>query len=409
MATGYEQGYGRQGRPEFGEAAARRPVRDWDTGRHRLPAVLRAPLEGRTWRAICYVFLSLPISIFTFVCAVTFLALGAALLITFLGLPVLAMGLAFHRGFGALERQRARGLLGLNVTPPTPVRSRERSLTARMTALLKDSAAWRHVLYSLLHLPWAVFAFGICAVFVSYGWAMLTYPLWQWVFPLYVGTGGVQLYGDGSHSVYLDSAFEIALTSLLGLVITLVTPWIVRALTTVDRMMVLGLLGGSRAETPGPAHHVGPRLYGGIPEARSRPAPAPVDRPAALAHHGLHAALTSLAADCAVPVQVDVDLPARPAPVIEDLAYTTACELLANVSRHARASAATVDVWRSEDRLMLQVTDDGVGGAQPTAGSGLAVLTEQLAAVDGLLMLDSPKAGPTRATVELPWRDRAAA
>jgi signal transduction histidine kinase len=63
-----------------------------------------------------------------------------------------------------------------------------------------------------------------------------------------------------------------------------------------------------------------------------------------------------------------------------------------------------VDVWRAEDRLMLQVEDDGVGGADVAAGSGLAGLAERLDAVDGLLVVDSPVGGPTRVTAELPWR-----
>ncbi|MGW2849748.1 sensor histidine kinase, partial [Streptomyces sp. NPDC001274] len=68
------------------------------------------------------------------------------------------------------------------------------------------------------------------------------------------------------------------------------------------------------------------------------------------------------------------------------------------------ARSATVEVWRTGDRLMLQVTDDGRGGADPSAGSGLAGLAERLDAVDGVLAVDSPQGGPTRITAELPWR-----
>jgi signal transduction histidine kinase len=105
-----------------------------------------------------------------------------------------------------------------------------------------------------------------------------------------------------------------------------------------------------------------------------------------------------------VPVQVDVDLPCRPAAAIEGIAYFTVSELLQNVSKHAQAGRATVDVWRVDDRLMLVVTDDGRGGADTTAGSGLAGLAERLDSVDGLLVVDSPAGGPTSVTAELPWR-----
>jgi signal transduction histidine kinase len=91
-------------------------------------------------------------------------------------------------------------------------------------------------------------------------------------------------------------------------------------------------------------------------------------------------------------------------PAIEGIAYFTVSELLQNISKHARATWAAVDVWRVEDRLMLQVVDNGVGGAEVPGGSGLAGLAERLDAVDGILVVDSPVGGPTRVTAELPWR-----
>lgn len=126
--------------------------------------------------------------------------------------------------------------------------------------------------------------------------------------------------------------------------------------------------------------------------------------PAVLTDRGLDAALSAVASRCTVPVQVEVDLPARPAPAIEGIAYFTVSELLQNISKHSRATLAAVDVWRVENRLMLQVVDNGVGGADVSSGSGLAGLAERLDAVDGILVVDSPVGGPTRVTAELPWR-----
>jgi signal transduction histidine kinase len=105
-----------------------------------------------------------------------------------------------------------------------------------------------------------------------------------------------------------------------------------------------------------------------------------------------------------VPVTVGVDLPERPAAAVEGIAYFTVSELLQNVSKHARARHATVDVWRTGDRLLIQVTDDGRGGADPAGGTGLAGLAERLDAVDGVLAVHSPEGGPTTVTAELPWR-----
>ncbi|MGW0370286.1 sensor domain-containing protein, partial [Streptomyces coeruleorubidus] len=102
MATEYGQGYGLDGSPGFPGSTERR---------HRMPAALRAPVEGRTWRELGYVLLSLPISILLFTYAVTMVSLGAGLLVTFLGIPVLAAALAGCRGLGALERLRAASAL----------------------------------------------------------------------------------------------------------------------------------------------------------------------------------------------------------------------------------------------------------------------------------------------------------
>ncbi|MFB7900642.1 sensor histidine kinase, partial [Streptomyces xiamenensis] len=73
--------------------------------------------------------------------------------------------------------------------------------------------------------------------------------LWFWVFPTYTDQPGLQLFQNDDYSFFLDSPAEIALTSLVGLALTLATPWVIRALTTVDRVMVGGLLGASRLDS----------------------------------------------------------------------------------------------------------------------------------------------------------------
>ncbi|MEU1202245.1 sensor domain-containing protein [Streptomyces sp. NPDC005813] len=449
-STEYGQGYGYRGGP--GSRGA-----DAGERRRRLPTALRAPVEARSWRELGYVMLSLPLGIIMFTFAVTMVSLGAGLLVTFLGIPVLAAGLAGCRGFGALERARARGLLGAEVAEPEPLRMKKRGAGAWMGAMLKSGTSWRHLLYTVIQFPWSVFSFVVAVAFWSYGWLMLTYPLWFWLFPMYGGQGGLQLYGDGTHSVYLDNPFEIAVTAVVGLLFTMATPWIVRALTTVDRLMVHGLLGPSRLATRvvelesdrgvvvdtaaadlrrierdlhdgAQARLVALAMDLGLAKEKLTEDPQAAARmvdeahgevktalqelrdlargihPAVLTDRGLDAALSAVASRCTVPVQVEVDLPARPAPAIEGIAYFTVSELLQNISKHSRATRATVDVWRVENRLMLQVTDNGMGGADVSAGSGLAGLAERLDAVDGILVVDSPVAGPTRVTAELPWR-----
>jgi signal transduction histidine kinase len=124
--------------------------------------------------------------------------------------------------------------------------------------------------------------------------------------------------------------------------------------------------------------------------------------PAVLEDRGLDAALSGVAAQLPVPVRLTVDLPRRPPPVIEAVAYFVVSEGLANVVKHANASHAEVFVRRYGDRLHVIVSDDGAGGADPAGGSGLAGLARRAASVDGTFEIDSPPGGPTLLTVDLP-------
>ena len=124
--------------------------------------------------------------------------------------------------------------------------------------------------------------------------------------------------------------------------------------------------------------------------------------PAVLEDRGLDAALSGVAARMPIPVRLTVDLPRRPAPVIEAVAYFVVSEGLANIVKHSQATEAAVFVQRAGDRLHVIVTDDGVGGADPAGGTGLAGLARRAASVDGTFEIDSPPGGPTLLTVDLP-------
>jgi len=124
--------------------------------------------------------------------------------------------------------------------------------------------------------------------------------------------------------------------------------------------------------------------------------------PAVLEDRGLDAALSGVTARMPIPVRLSVDLPRRPAPVIEAVAYFVVSEGLANIVKHAQATQAEVVVTRAGDRLHIIVTDDGVGGADPVRGTGLAGLAKRAASVDGTFDIDSPPGGPTLLTVDLP-------
>jgi signal transduction histidine kinase len=124
--------------------------------------------------------------------------------------------------------------------------------------------------------------------------------------------------------------------------------------------------------------------------------------PAVLEDRGLDAALSGVAARMPVPVRLTVDLPLRPSPVIEAVAYFVVSEALTNVAKHAQASQAEVVVQRAGDRLHVIISDDGVGGADPARGTGVAGLAKRASSVDGTFEIASPPGGPTLITVDLP-------
>ncbi len=123
--------------------------------------------------------------------------------------------------------------------------------------------------------------------------------------------------------------------------------------------------------------------------------------PAVLTDRGLDAAVSALAARCPIPVAVDVDLPHRASPHSEAIAYFVVAEALTNVAKHAQATRAWLTVEYLGDRLVVEVLDNGRGGALDT-GIGISGLRDRVRAVDGDLHLSSPPGGGTTLRVELP-------
>ncbi|GLW67714.1 histidine kinase [Kitasatospora phosalacinea] len=124
--------------------------------------------------------------------------------------------------------------------------------------------------------------------------------------------------------------------------------------------------------------------------------------PPVLADHGLAAAVRERAGRLPLPVAVDLDLPGRLPPQLETHLYYLVSEALTNVARHSGASRAAVHGRYRADLLVLEITDDGAGGADPALGTGLTGLADRLAAVDGRLRVSSPPGGPTLLHVEVP-------
>ncbi|GES32908.1 sensor domain-containing protein [Streptomyces angustmyceticus] len=375
------------------------------------------PLSGATWREIAYLLSNLPLGLAGFVVLVVWLTLGIGLAVTVTGLPLLASGLVTCRAYGRLERARARALLGVRVPEPSRLRAREQGFLPWMWLCLKDPVAWRHALFAFLRLPWAAFTFSVALVSLLVAW-----PALPWLARWLTNVDRAMVRGLLSPSDEL----ERRIAELESDRVT-VTDTAAADLRRIER----DLHDGAQARLVALAMGLGlakEKLLEGraddsvaamVEEAHGEVKLALQElrdlargiHPAILTDRGLGPALASLAGRCTVPATTAVDLAERPAPAIEGIAYFTVSELLQNISKHSAARQASVEVWRAGDRLLLQVTDDGKGGARLDGGSGMAGLAERLGSVDGLFVLDSPEGGPTRVTAELPWwpRERAAA
>ncbi|MGH3015053.1 MAG: PAS domain-containing sensor histidine kinase, partial [Gaiellaceae bacterium] len=123
--------------------------------------------------------------------------------------------------------------------------------------------------------------------------------------------------------------------------------------------------------------------------------------PAVLSDRGLYAALEALAARSPLPIDLQLEDERLPEPV-EAAAYYVVSEALANVTKYAEASSVAVSIARVNGRALVEIADDGVGGADPTRGSGLRGLVDRVEALDGRLFVDSAPGAGTRIRAEIP-------
>ncbi|MEB8342859.1 sensor histidine kinase [Streptomyces endophyticus] len=423
----------------------------------RLPslrAALTACVTRRAWAEAAYCLLSYVPALAGFLLVVIALALGSALTLTVvgavLGAVFLLAALGLARGLGALHRRLAGALLGERVAAPGPP-SAEGGMFARVEARLRDGAAWRAVAYVLVKLPLAtVGLYGV--VWWVIGAVNLAAPV-RWAFTPGDLTLVTPLPWGGQPQVHsLAGAFGVALR---GLLIVVVAPWLTRIAVKADRTLMPALLGPGeladrvrdleekRALAVEEANerlrrierdlHDGaqvrlvalamsldmvreqlddrdrPELHRMVEAARDNATEVLTElrdlsrglHPPAL-DGGLGDALGTLAARSTLPVDVSVDLPERPAPAMESLAYFCVAELLANAIKHSGAQRCGVEIAAGDGTLRLRVTDDGRGGARMESGGGLAGLVQRARTVDGTLEVTSPQGGPTAVTVSLP-------
>ncbi|MFF2815103.1 sensor histidine kinase [Kitasatospora cineracea] len=365
-------------------------------------------------------------------------ALEVAILLIVLGAPLVT----------AVQRVRHRVLLGVNVVPSAPAPEPWSWAVAARQALswLTSAQTWRQVGYHLLLGPLLAAAELLVLAAAVAGLAGATAYGWAWSVPAR-DRGG-----------WLEYATQLPWYTLGGLLLLGALPWVAGAAARGESRAAAALLGPSRSQrlqqrvehlaesrtglieaVDAERRRIERDLHDGtqqrlvslavnlglvlattpdLPDgARAAVAEAHLEakhaiaelndlvrglHPAVLEDRGLDAALSGLAARLPLPVRLRVDLEERVPPGVESVAYFVISEALANVIKHAGATRTEVTVRQVGSVLRVNVTDDGLGGADPSAGTGLGGLAKRVDAIDGSFHVSSPVGGPTTVTAELP-------
>ncbi len=411
---------------------------------------LRALVSPQTWLNTIHLLSDLWVGIVTFTAAITGLAVATSLLPVFLlGIPVWAATIAVSRWLGSFERGRYALTVGVRIPDPRGGAVPEGGWWQRLGRRTTAGYTWREIGYHLLLLPVGGITFALAVAIWAVPLVLLTLPVYNWALP-----------NSGADFGWVTAGSTLATVpgALVGLALLLLAPYLVHGLVRLDTLFARTMLGPftkrelatrvgqleqSRARVVDSAEaerrrierdlHDGAQqrlvaLAMNLGRARARydddpeTARALLDEahtdakqaltelrdlarglhPAVLTDRGLDAALSGLAGRSPVPVTVEVDVGTRPSRTVEAIAYFVVAEALTNVARHSRASQASVEVRRLDGTLRVVVRDNGVGGASPARGSGLAGLADRVSGVDGQLSVSSPPGGPTVLTVELP-------
>ncbi|HEX6470543.1 MAG TPA: sensor domain-containing protein [Streptosporangiaceae bacterium] len=337
-------------------------------------------------------------------------------------------------------------------------------LVAGLRDGLRDGPGWRAAAYLGLKIPLALVQSYALTCWIT-GLVNVSYPFWWRLFRNHAP--GVRLDPVLVFTTLPVGWFHVATYAgtfaafAVGAAALLAAPWVTRAAVAIDRPLIRGLLGpgrlaqrvhdleltraravddsaallrqverdlhdGAQMRLAALALHLGlakeklghaagaPDLAGvrELVDAAHRGAKDALAELRDLARglhppaldNGLSDALATLAAGSAIPVELVSDVPVRPSPAIETIAYFCAAELLANAAKHSHADRIAIRATEQDGLLVVTVADDGVGGADPARGSGLRGLAARASMVDGRIDISSPPGGPTRVAVALPLR-----
>ncbi|HEX2048815.1 MAG TPA: sensor domain-containing protein [Acidimicrobiales bacterium] len=412
--------------------------------------LLRPVRSASTWPALVHGMLDLPMGLAISVPVYVLFPLAVALLLTFpLALPFIWGLFWFARLAGQVERSRLAALHGVALPDPIGPLA-PGSWWNRLGQRLTSVPRWKEIGYTVLRLPTGTAFFVVLTVLWSGSATLVLLPLYVLALPGEVARFGLFDVGFG---VPVLGAAAVGLAGLL-----VVAPWATVVIGRLDVALARRLLApdpgaelaaaAARAETGRAAavesaeserRRIERDLHDGaqqrlvtlamsLGDARERLDTDPETgrrlvaeaheeakaalkeirdlvrgiHPVILEDRGLDAALSAVIARSPIPVELTVDVDPRPQPAVESTAYFVVSEALANVARHARATRAYVAIVRKGDRLIVEVRDDGIGGADPANGTGLAGLAERVTGMGGTTDLLSPVGGPTTLLVELP-------
>jgi signal transduction histidine kinase len=410
-----------------------------------MQTVIRRPFTLDCWRETLYLLLGLATGTFLFTVVVTGVSIAIGLAILIIGVPI-AIAVAFvDRWCCEIDRVRAQLVLGSRVP------ARYQPLTGdtflgRWVSVFRDLQIYRDAVWMFVGFPVTLAGFIVAVTAWSVALGLLFAPTYVWA----SGAGWVH-----DHVVLVSILGPIA-----GVPATIAAAWLVRLFAWSQAKLAELLLGPRRSEEleqrvetlsetragavdaatselarverdlhdGAQARLVALSMDLGLAEQRL----AGEDTEAALAHvasargqaraamselrdlvrgigpsilhdRGLDAALTALVTGRTPPVDLNVAIANTDVGSREIAAYFVVAEALANARKHAQAHRVSVHVWEDAARkLIAEVSDDGIGGADPEAGSGLAGLRKRVAALDGTLTIASPDGGPTTIRAEIP-------
>ncbi len=402
-----------------------------------------------TWRRLAFLCMDLWAGTISFSVVLPLAVTAASLIVIFPAAVILGILTFWFVGvFSRVERSRVRELLDIDLPAPPPI-DRSGTRWQQLLRPFRDRVRWTSLAYLLLLLPVG----ALCTAIVVTVWAGSATLL---VLPLFVDELPDGVARFGLFELRGGSAWIATAVGVGGLAV--VAPWVTTALADVRGTLARKLLArpmkdefearviqleSSRVAAVDSAESERRRierdLHDGAQQrliavamdlgvAKERLVTDPDEGQAIVAHaheevkaamkelrdlvrgihpviledRGLDAALSAVVARSPVPVRLDVRVDPRPVPAVESAAYFIVSEALANIARHAEARSAEVRIDRVGNTLTIRVTDDGVGGADPSRGTGLSGLADRVAALGGRTELVSPVGGPTRLTVEMP-------